>query len=170
MWLGDSGLLPLWARCLWLLAWLPPILQFGPSGPGVHGHTSSSLGPCCHSTGLFGFLKLLLSQSKVSLLWKISLHSWSVTQREGVEKESHVNFFRGATSIAAAWLSRALPEVPHRQEIADCLSQELYPTYPCAGASCPWIMDLKSAVRWSLLMWPSSSSSLSKKTYMSSSN
>lgn len=60
-----------------------------------------------------------------------------MTQREGVEKESHVSFFRRATSIAAAWLSRALPEVWHRQEVADCLSQELHPTYPVLEPAVP---------------------------------
>lgn len=125
VWLGDSGLVPLWAPCLWLLPGSNHSSSLGLWGlaprPRGHGHTSSSLGPCCHGSGLLGFRKLLLSQSKVSLLWKISLHCWSVTQWEGAE-ESHVSFFREATSIVAAWLSRALPEVSHRQEVADCLS------------------------------------------------
>lgn len=35
VWLGDSGLVPLWAPCLWLLAWAQSLLQFGPLGLGT---------------------------------------------------------------------------------------------------------------------------------------
>lgn len=57
--------------------------------------------------------------------------------------------------MAGLWLSKSypshccvtqpsLPADPHRQEVADYLSQELHPC-PCDGVSGGWIMGLQSA-------------------------
>lgn len=97
-------------------------LGLGDLVPEAGGHATPSSFLLSWWQGLFGSWTWPPSQAQAPecLLWKTSLHNWLVTQL------SHCSHW-SVTQLS-------LPGVPHRQEVADYLSQGLYPC-ACDGTS-----------------------------------